>query len=153
MPHLSYLTPQQFSSKSDRSPQGGFFIVFWRQVLFFLPFRKTIYWSYSILRSLSGHNAWTSSYKLVPLFLLLHSGLHLNDHVSQSVYTSMIMSVSQCHSAPPQNTHHSIGTQYVPWFFSLRRDRVDGMNISIRSGTLRMTRKAQRMACKHISSK
>jgi len=36
---------------------------------------------------------------------------------------------------------------HSPWFFSLSNDRAAGMNISIKSGTLRMMRTAQSAAC------
>lgn len=36
----------------------------------------------------------------------------------------------------------------LPWFFSFSKERVAGMNISIKSGTLRMMQKAHRMAYK-----
>lgn len=38
----------------------------------------------------------------------------------------------------------------TPWFFSFSKERVAGINISIRSGTLRMMQKAHRIAWKKV---
>ena len=89
-PHTWGCHTHHISHLNDSVPRGTEvhrvgFALFFEDSVFFLPFRKTMYWSYSVIRSLSGHNAGTSSYQLVPLFLFLHSSLHLIDHVSQSV--------------------------------------------------------------------
>lgn len=109
MPHSSHTSTIQLQ---EGQKSTGWVLHCFLKTVFFSALQENnvlillcfMYWSYSVLRSLSGHNARTSSYQLVPLFLLLHSNLHLNDHVSQSV------SFSATPEHPPfyQNTIHTM---------------------------------------------
>ena len=47
---------------------------------------------------------------------------------------------------------HAANKPHVPWFFSFRRRRVAGINISIRSGTFRKIRTAHNADCVYTDS-